>query len=38
MQKDGKVDENTKSEMRIYVEFDQLDKQLLNESLKKISK
>lgn len=32
------MNEENKAELKIYIEFDQLDKQLLNESLKKMSK
>ena len=38
MLKDSKLSEENKQELKIYAEFDQLDKQLLNDSLKKMSK
>jgi hypothetical protein len=38
MKKDADLTDEKRSEIKIYIEFDQLDKQLLNESIKKISK
>ena len=38
MKKDADLTDEKRNEIKIYIEFDQLDKQLLNESIKKISK
>lgn len=38
MKKDADLSDEKRNEIKIYIEFDQLDKQLLNESIKKISK
>jgi armadillo repeat-containing protein 4 len=37
MKKDADLTDEKRNEIKIYIEFDQLDKQLLNESIKKIS-